>query len=192
MKRILFALPLISGLSAVPVTTQTFPSTHVYPVPRGPFYVESHTGKCLTYGNGLIEVNLDGSAPPEPTMGIYMDDCSSGGGPLPGQFVQQQIVVKEVNANHEVYLQAGSKVVGVLANDLVEGVRLQLQTYTGATGQIWVLDGDSLILKARRSLVAEVKYGRTPRGTPVVLGRRDLDDSMPFNTRIATWSSTAT
>ena len=86
-------------------------------------------------------------------------------------------MVKEVNANHEVYLQAGSKVVGVLANDLVEGARLQLQNYTGAAGQIWVLDGDSLILKARRTLVAEVKYGRTPRGTPVVLGRRDLDDS---------------
>ena len=45
MTRILFGLPLILGLSAVPVTTQTFPSTHVYPVPRGPFYVESHTGR---------------------------------------------------------------------------------------------------------------------------------------------------
>jgi hypothetical protein len=32
MTRFLLGLPLIVGLLAVPVTTQTVPSTHVYPV----------------------------------------------------------------------------------------------------------------------------------------------------------------
>jgi hypothetical protein len=188
MKRLLLELPLLVGLLGIPVTTQTrqwTPESYpVYPRTRGPFYVESYTGKCLTYGTGLIEIDFEGSTPQnpieidfDPSTAIYTDDCSSGGGSLPGQFVQQQVVAKELNANHEVYLQAGNKVVGVVSNDLVDGRRLELQNYTGAPGQIWVLDGDSLILKANRNLVAEVKYGRTPRGTPVVLGRRDLDDS---------------
>ncbi len=67
--------------------------------------------------------------------------------------------------------------IGATANDLRPGVRLELQDYTGAAGQIWAFDGDTFILKANRSLVAEVQNGRTPRGTAVVLGGRDLDDA---------------
>src|SRR6185437_3344350 len=69
------------------------------------------------------------------------------------------------------------KVVGLKNNRLQPGTPLELQDYTGASGQIWAFDGDTLMLAASRQLVVEVFNGRTPRGTPIVLGRRDVDDS---------------
>ena len=44
-------------------------------------------------------------------------------------------------------------------------------------GQIFAIDGDSIILADNRDLVIEVQNGRGANNTPVVLGRRDLDDS---------------
>ena len=180
MKRLTFVLPVIAGLLlASPAITETWQTRPSFPISHGPFYLESYNGKCLTYGNGLVEVEIGDPSPPPPTPGteIYMAECADRSDWLPGQLLLQGIVVKELNANHEVFLQAGSKVVGVMSNVLLGGVRLELQDYTGAAGQIWVLDGDSLILKADRSLIAEVKDGRTPAGTAVVLGARDLDDA---------------
>ncbi len=54
---------------------------------------------------------------------------------------------------------------------------LELQDYAGSEGQIFALDGDSIILAADRNLVAEVQNARGTNKTPLVLGPRDLDDS---------------
>lgn len=54
---------------------------------------------------------------------------------------------------------------------------LEAQPYTGGLGQIFALDGDSIILNADRNLVVEVKNNRGANGTPLVLGRRDLADA---------------
>jgi hypothetical protein len=178
MRRLLFGLPVIFAVFAVPVATHTAQWSRVYPIPHGPFYIQSNNGKCLTYGSGMVEIGFDSPAMSQDTnTAVYLADCASSGGSLPNQLALQRIVVKELNANHEVFLQAGTKVVGVMANFLLGGVPLELQTYTGAAGQIWVLDGDSLILKANRNLVVELKDGRTRGSTPIVIGDRDLDDA---------------
>jgi hypothetical protein len=54
---------------------------------------------------------------------------------------------------------------------------LEVQTYTGSAGQIFALDGDSIILTEDRTLVVEVENNRGANGTPLVLGHRDLADS---------------
>src|SRR5262249_4222123 len=56
---------------------------------------------------------------------------------------------------------------------------LEVQSYTDppGPGQIFLLDGDSIILAADRNLVIEVQNNRGANGTPLVLGHRDLDDS---------------
>jgi hypothetical protein len=73
---------------------------------------------------------------------------------------------------HEIVLRFQDKAIGVAAP--VEGVPLQLQTLDYSPGQRWTFDGDTLMSAADPTLVAAVMNGRTPRGTPVVLKRRDL------------------
>jgi hypothetical protein len=87
-----------------------------------------------------------------------MDDCNRSGVPRPNEGLQR-ILIKEINASHDVVLDAGGKVVGVPANGLRPGVRLELQNFTGAAGQVWAFDGDTLLLRASRNLVAEVHFG---------------------------------
>lgn len=157
---------------------------------HGPFRVRSYMGKCLTYGQFVIDPDPE-SDPPPPQSGepVFIDDCG-GGSTLPGGFDRtfQQIVVEEINDSHEVVLRAGERYIGV-AGDLVKGAALELQAYTGRPGQIFALDGDSIILveevtddpdgvivHTRRELVVEVKNARGASGTPLVLGKRDLND----------------
>jgi hypothetical protein len=166
---------MVSTLGMVPATTITQGRVFV-PIGHGPFYVQSHTGKCLTYGT-WDPPSYPGVPPATLNAVLYMDDCNQVGGfPDPGAELLQRIRVREVNARRDIVLDAGGKVIGVTANDLTAGMPLELQDYTGAAGQIWAFDGDSLMLQADRSLVAEVHQGRTPRGTRVVLGSRDLDE----------------
>src|SRR5262249_40841440 len=103
-----------------------------------------------------------------------------------------------------VVLHAGAGVIGKQAYQVFSGpallsaqssisseaqVQLEVQSYTGSAGQIFALDGDSIILAEDRNLVVEVQNNRGANGTPLVLGRRDLADS-EFWTFSATDDST--
>ena len=151
---------LAASIAAVMVCAAATPRTQV-PVKRndlrGPFYVRSDTGKCLTFGSAAI----------------YMDRCN---GSSPGvSFTLPQAVSTQELDRHEVVIRFGDRVLGVGA--AVEGVPLQLQSPTYAATQRWAFDGDTLMLAADPSLVLSVQGGRTPRGTAAVLKRRDLADS---------------
>jgi hypothetical protein len=146
--------------------------------------VRSYLGKCLTYGAleatdpGLSEA---GNSP------VYVQDCH-GGSPLPPRVepIEQDVVVAEFGDRHEVRLRAGDKVIGIATSFLVAQaglaipetpLGLQDEVEDGDGGQVFALDGDSIILAADRNLVVKVKNGRGANLTPLVLGRRDLDDS---------------
>ncbi len=155
------------------------------------FSVVSYGGKCLDFG-----------APPQVSGApVFIYGCNGT--------IAQQIEVREVNNRHEVILRAGTKVIGVkgsavLARDtapIVKGgdVRgpmyttfdgpLQLQDEPGpmgpAPGQIFALDGDSIILAADRTRVVKVQGNRGANRTPLILGSRELADA-EFWTFVAT------
>ena len=166
---------------------------------HGPFRVKSYMGKCLTYGEFVVDpdpgddpppVLLSTAETPLSAAPVYIDDCESRGGPVPGiERKLQQIVVEEINDRHEVMLRAGGKYIGVAGRFLVEGAPLELQDYTGGPEQVFALDGDSIIalndsvdpdgviVVRRRDLVVEVKNAAGANRTPLVLGARNLDDA---------------
>ena len=146
------------------------------------FYVRSYGGKCLTYGapRTLIEQTVARS------YLVFISDCN-------GTAVQQ-IRVEELTdrPGHLVILRAGSGVIGKKLNPVLttqvssaalslsstaDQTPLEVQPYTGSAGQIFALDGDSMMLASDRNLVVEVQNNRGKNQTPLVLGRRDLDDS---------------
>jgi hypothetical protein len=65
----------------------------------------------------------------------------------------------------------------LVSTSTLNQIPLEVQPYTGSPEQIFALDGDSMILAADRNLVVEVQNHRGKNQTPLVLGRRDLDDS---------------
>jgi hypothetical protein len=87
----------------------------------------------------------------------------------------QRITVEEINNRHEVMLRAGDRYLGVPSD--FDGAPVQLQSGTGGREQIFALDGDSIMLAANRGMVLEARSAKGAVGTPIVLGRRDLDDS---------------
>ena len=146
---------------------------------HGPFSIRSYLGGCLTYGqlvgNPFLGRAGTGTATAAGTP-VFLDACDSGSiasGPFQQGF--QRIVVEEVNERHEVMLRAGDRYLGVPAD--FDGAPVQLQDATGGRGQVFALDGDSIMLAADRGLVLEARSAKGASGTPIVLGRRDLDDS---------------
>jgi hypothetical protein len=146
------------------------------------FYVRSYGGKCLAYGapRTLIETTVARSYP------VFISDCN--------RTAVQQIRVEELTdrPGHLVILRAGSGVIGKKLNPVLttrassaalsfsstaDQTPLEVQPYTGSAGQIFALDGDSMILASDRNLVVEVQNNRGKNQTPLVLGRRDLADS---------------
>ena len=181
---LLATIPAAAWMMSVPAAdvgaTSRAASSH------GPFRVRSYIGKCLTYGQ--IAIDPDPDDPPPVILSaagagpdaapVYLDDCGGGSGfPDVVDTTFQRIVVEEVNGRHEVVLRAGDQYIGVTGGLLVNRAPLELQDFTGGPGQIFALDGDSIILAADRQLVVEVKNARGASGTPLVLGNRDLDDS---------------
>jgi hypothetical protein len=173
---------------------------------HGPFSVRSYLGKCLSYSIAVPAVPLDdigvvpgeagrdplplftdgmlmardvpiAAANPSPT--VYMYDCHTGR--RRPRWGSQEIIVEEVNQDHEVLLHAGSKVIGVTGNFLVNRAPLELQdraqSSEGAKAQTFALDGDSIILAADRNLVVKVQNARGANLTPVVLAERELNDA---------------
>ncbi len=174
------SVPVLRGRAAA---TMQAASVAVPPSLHGPFHVRSYLGKCLTYGALQATdptLSQTGGSP------VYVQDCH-GGSPLPHVGpVEQDVVVAEFGDRHEVRLRAGDKVIGIATSFLIAQaglaipetpLELQDEVEDGNGGQVFALDGDSIILAADRDLVVKVKNGRGANLTPLVLGRRDLDDS---------------
>src|SRR5262245_3851695 len=157
------------------------------------FTVHNYGGKCLEFGPPH-------PAPHQAILGnpLFISDCNGT--------AAQQVRVQEVNDRHEVILRMGNGVIGknvipvvilqtsapaqagadsveqassaaLGSTSTADQIPLEVQSYTGSEGQIFALDGDSIILAADRNLVVEVQNHRGANGTPLVLGHRDLDDS---------------
>jgi len=132
-------------------------------LPHNPFFVRNYGGKCLDFGG---PPHVSG----EP---VFIYDCNGT--------AAQLVVPVEIDPNptgrHQVLLHAGDKVIGVKGNALIQQALLELQEYNGSAGQLFELDGDSIILAADRQLVVEVQHARGTNLTPVWLGNRDLADA---------------
>jgi hypothetical protein len=142
------------------------------------FSLRNVGGRCLTFGT-------HGAGAP-----VYLRDCD--GSP------SQQVRIVEVSADHRVYLGAGTGdlVIG-LDRELPSGGVIQPgdipggptgQTYRletqvraqpdqSAPNQYFLIDGDSIILAADRSLVFQLQDGRNANDTPIVSGPRHTADA---------------
>src|SRR5262245_26929346 len=130
-----------------PRTTATA-QTAVFTAYKPPFAIRNYGGKCLDFG------------PPPQVSGapVFIYDCNNT--------IAQQVRIEEVNAQHDVILRAGNKVIGVkseLVNTQVAQAAtqageqpaaetpLELQDEqsritVGSLKQIFALDGDSIML----------------------------------------------
>lgn len=142
------------------------------------FYVVHHSGKCLDFG----------PSPQKSGTPIVLSACNDT--------ASQQVVVQEINERHEVILRAGAKVIGVKQGAAggpsisapgptqlgthqpvsLSEMPLELQDSSGV-GQLFSLDGDSIILVGDRTRVVKVQNHRGMNGTPLVLGHRELADN---------------
>lgn len=132
-------------------------------------------GRCLDFG------------PPPQTAGspVFVYDCNGT--------VAQQIGIEEfqpvvtrtsapsVNGivmphDHQVRLHAGTLCIGVDSEQPAEDMALFLGQCSLTPAQIFVLDGDSIILDYNRDLVVQLQDSRTPNRTPLILGHRWLSD----------------
>jgi hypothetical protein len=146
-------------------------------VPKPPFAVRSYGGKCLEFGvpRTIAEQSMAKNYP------VFISDCQ-------GTAVQKVSIEELPGEGHLVVLRAGNGVIGkkqvlsaaqgeVSSFTTADQTPVEVQPYTGSPGQIFAIDGDSMILVADRNLVIEVQNNRGANGTPLVLGRRDLADS---------------
>ena len=146
-------------LLSVPATTyaQTAPTFYVHSY--GHSY-GGNGGKCLDFG-----------PPPQVDRSpVFIFDCNGT--------VAQQVRVEEVNDRHDVILRAGTKVIGVPRSTApAEGAAteselpLELQSEASrltvlSLGQIFALDGDSIMLATNRSRVVKVQGGRGKNRDP--------------------------
>lgn len=98
----------------------------------------------------------------------------------------QRLVIDEIDTtNHFVVLKAGNLCVGTRNNAVTAGAVLELQNCALSFAQIYRLDGDSIINANNRDLVVEAQQGRLADRTPLVLGKRVLDDGELFSFRYA-------
>src|SRR5215468_7500573 len=135
-----------------------------WPPPNNTFYVQSYGGKCLTFSAPARGLAFGGGR-------VFISDCN--------RTASQRIRVEELTdrPGHLVVLHAGAGVIGKQAYQVFSGppllsvqssissvaqvqaaqVQLEVQSYTGSAGQIFALDGDSIILADDRHLVVEVQ-----------------------------------
>src|SRR5215813_8023676 len=164
-----------------------------WPPSNNTFYMQSYGGKCLTFSAPARGLALGGGR-------VFISDCNR----TASQRIRVEELTDR--PGHLVVLHAGAGVIGKQAYQVFSGppllsaqssisseaqvqigaqssisseaqVQLEVQSYTGSAGQIFALDGDSIILAEDRNLVVEVQNNRGANGTPLVLGRRDLADS---------------
>jgi FG-GAP-like repeat len=124
------------------------------------FTIKSYMGRCLniTSENSLQVGGL------EPALSIA--DCDGS--------VRQQFGIEELDRSHHVRLHgAGACIEAASATD---GAAVALRQCSGSSGQVFDLDGDSILLDANPDLVVQLKGSVTKASTPVVLGRRFTSD----------------
>lgn len=128
-------------------------------VPNPSFVVRNYGGKCLDFG-----------APPQVSGSpVFLYTCN-------GTIAQQVRVIEpdpSPNSRHTVLLFAGTKAIGVKGN-LNDHDALELEDYTGAPNQVFELDGDSIMLSAKRDLVVKPEAGRGANRTRLVIAHREL------------------
>ena len=139
------------------------------------FQARGLAGKCVAFGKLRT---IPGVPHFENNDPVFLYDCN--GTP------NQQVRVVELRPGtyrsgnirpREVQLRAADKCIGAGGNFIVPNVPLQLQDCNGSRGQIFALDGDSIIFANERRFVVEVRNARSQNSTPLVVGERDLDDS---------------
>ena len=124
------------------------------------FYFQSYMGRCLDFG-----------APPQVAGSpVFIYGCN--------QTKAQQVGVEEIPTlgAHQVRLHAGTLCIGTDSNPPRAGSALTLQACTGQPGQIFALDGDSILLDSNLDLAVQLKHGITKNRTPLVLGARSVSD----------------
>ena len=154
------------------------------------FLVTSYGGKCLDYGPRFRG---------DRSLAIYLNDCA----------VAHPIGVQEIDDRHDVVLYAGTDVIGIHNPDsnttTTTGAgtaqapaeyALELQPPPGPlqhdlANQVFILDGDSIILASSRpcsnsatatvlcpppppEMVVQIQHGRGADGSPLVVGSRNL------------------
>jgi len=138
------------------------------------FHVQSYMGRCLDVGATPLQA---GSA-------VFIDDCGSPSGQDVGveEFVPPVTKAAAPTGglvpprDHQVRLHVAGFCIGASASQPASGAPVQLLPCSFSAGQIFVLDGDSIILDSNRDLVVQLRSGATPRHTPLVLAHRLLSD----------------
>jgi hypothetical protein len=157
---------------------------------RSLFLVTSYGGKCLDYGPRFRG---------DRSLAIYLNDCA----------IAHPIGVQEIDDRHDVVLYAGTDVIGIHNPDsnttTTTGAgtvqapaeyALELQPPPGPlqhdlANQVFILDGDSIILASSRpcsnsatatvlcpppppEMVVQIQHGRGADGSPLVVASRNL------------------
>jgi hypothetical protein len=118
-------------------------------------------GRCLNTTPPVLKPAVNTI---EPALSIA--DCDGS--------VRQQFGIQELHPNHHVRLHgAGACIEAASATDRAP---VALQPCSASAGQIFDLDGDSILLDSNPDLVVQLKDSVTQAGTPVALGRRLLSD----------------
>jgi hypothetical protein len=151
MKRFILLVICLAGAIAIPRASAQKSS---------PFYFQSYMGRCLDYG------------PPPQTIGspVFVYGCN--------RTAAQQVGIEEIPSlgAHQVRLHAGSLCIGTDSNTPAAGSALTLEACGNQAGEIFALDGDSILLDSNLDLAVQLKGGVTKSRTALVLGARMVSD----------------
>jgi hypothetical protein len=165
-----------SLLCLCPAVSTASQATAGPPAPH-PLSVRSYLGRCLDFG-----------APPlKAGSPVFISDCNAT--------AAQQVVLEEftppqtlpvahvggggltIPQDHQVRLHAGNLCIAAASGHPADNTPLKLEQCSFFPSQIFVLDGDSIILDSDRDLVVQLQNGVTKNTTPLVLGHRSLSDT---------------
>jgi hypothetical protein len=157
--RLCLALLMLAATSSVvrPQTPEPSAAAPSFPL----FTIQSYMGRCLNMTPPVLKPAVNGL---EPALAIA--DCDGS--------VRQQFGVQELDPSHHVRLHGGGACIE--AATATDGAAVTLQPCSVSAGQIFDLDGDSILLDSNPDLAVRLKDGVTQGGTPVALGRRLLSD----------------
>ena len=159
---------LTSLCASSPDVKAPVPAASLPPSPTS-FLIKSYQGRswCLDY------------SPEKAGSPVFLNNCA----------VAHAVTVEDIgDGNRTVVLHAGTKVIGVPYNRVVEAAtsipvpaELPLELLTPSNtpygNPFFSLDGDSIILASNRDAVAKVENARGVVGTPIVMGARNLADN---------------